>query len=110
VSTIYLVQGDTGPQIFISVTREDSGAAIDVSGGTARLKVRKKGSTTLDFTLTAANTGNNLAEGKLYFSLDGGQLATIASGNYEGEVELTLSSGIIETVYEKIDIVIREDF
>ncbi len=110
MSTIYLVQGDTGPQIFISVTREDSGAAIDVSGGTARLKVRKKGSTTLDFTLTAANTGNNLAEGKLYFSLDGGQLATIASGNYEGEVELTLSSGIIETVYEKIDIVIREDF
>lgn len=110
MSTIYLVQGDTGPQIFISVTREDSGLAIDVSGGSARLKVRKKGSTTLDFTLTAANTGNNLAEGKLYFSLDGGQLATIASGNYEGEVELTLSSGIIETVYEKIDIVIREDF
>ena len=110
MSTIYLVQGDTGPQIFISVTREDSGAVIDVSGGTARLKVRKKGSTTLDFTLTASNTGNNLAEGKLYFSLDGGQLATIASGNYEGEVELTLSSGIIETVYEKIDIVIREDF
>lgn len=110
MSTIYLVQGDTGPQIFITVTREDTGLAIDVSGGTARLKVRKKGSSTLDFTLTAADIGDNLAEGKLYFSLDGGQLATIASGNYEGEVELTFSDGIIETVYERVDIVIREDF
>lgn len=110
MTTIYLVQGDTGPQIFITVTREDTGAAVDVSGGSARLKVRKKGSTTLSFTLTAANAGSNLQEGKLYFSLDGGQLATIASGNYEGEVELTFSDGIIETVYERIGIEIREDF
>jgi len=110
VSTIYLVQGDTGPQIFITVTREDTGDAVDVSGGSARLKVRKKGSTTLDFTLTAADVGDNLENGKLYFSLDGGQLATITSGNYEGEVEMTMSDGIIETVYEQVDIVIREDF
>jgi len=110
VSTIYLVQGDTGPQIYISVTREDTGDAIDVSGGSARLKVRKKGSTALEFTLTAADIGSNLEEGNLYFSLDGGQLATIASGNYEGEVELTFSDGVIETVYEPVNIVIREDF
>ena len=110
MTTIYLVQGDTGPQIYITVTREDTGTAVDVSGGSARLKVRKKGSTTIDFTLTAADIGSNLAEGKLYFSLDGGQLATIASGNYEGEVEMTMSDGIIETVYERVDIVIREDF
>jgi len=110
VSIIYLVQGDTGPQIYITVTREDTGAAVDVSGGTARLKVRKKGSSTVNFTLTAANIGSNLEEGKLYFSLDGGQLATIASGNYEGEVEMTMSDGIVETVYERVDIVIREDF
>ena len=110
MSTIYLVQGDTGPQIYISVTREDTGAAIDVSGGSARLKVRKKGSTTLAFTLVASDVGSNLQEGKLYFSPDGGQLATIASGNYEGEVELTLSSGVVETVFERVDIVIREDF
>lgn len=110
MSTIYLVQGDTGPQIYITVTREDTGAAIDVSGGSARLKVRKKGSTTLDFTLTAANISSSLEEGKLYFSLDGGELATITAGNYEGEVELTLADSTVETVYEQVDIVIREDF
>jgi hypothetical protein len=110
VTTIYLVQGDTGPQIYITVTREDTGAAIDVSGGSARLKVRKKGTDTLSFTLTAADIGSNLEEGKLYFSLDGGQLATISAGNYEGELELTLADATVETVYEQVDIVIREDF
>ena len=110
MTTIYLVQDDTGPQIYISVKREDTGEAVDVSGGSARLKVRKKGLDTLSFTLTAADVGDNFENGNLYFSLDGGQLATIAAGNYEGEVEMTMGDGIIETVYERVDIVIREDF
>jgi hypothetical protein len=110
VSTIYLVQGDTGPQIFITVTREDTGVAVDVSSGTARLKVRKKGTDTVLFTLVASDVGENLESGNLYFSLDGGQLATIAAGNYEGELELTLADSTVETVYERVDIVIREDF
>jgi hypothetical protein len=110
VTTIYLVQGDTGPQIYIKVTRDDTGLPIDVSGGSASFLVRKKGHTTVLFTLAAANIGSNLAEGNLYFSLDGGQLATIAGGNYEGEVQLTLGDGTIETVFERVSIVIREDF
>lgn len=110
MTTIYLVQGDTGPQIFINVTREDTGVAVDVSGGSAKLKVRKKGTDTVSFTLTASDVGSNLEDGNLYFSLDGGQLATIAAGNYEGELELTLADSTVETVYERVDIVIREDF
>lgn len=110
MTTIYLVQGDTGPQIRIGVTREDTGLAVDVGGGTARLKVRRKGSDAVIFTLIASDIGDNLETGTLYFSLDGGQLSDIAAGNYEGEVELTLSDGIVETVYESIPIVIREDF
>lgn len=110
MTTIYLVQGDTGPQVFITVTREDTGTAVDVSGGSAKLKVRKKGTDTVSFTLTASDIGSNLEGGKLYFSLDGGQLATIAAGNYEGEVELTLADATVETVFERVEIVIREDF
>lgn len=110
MTTIYLVQGDTGPQIKINVTREDTGLAVDVSGGSAKLKVRRKGTEAVTFTLTASDIGENLENGTLYFSLDGGQLATIAAGSYEGEVELTLADTTVETVYEKVDIVIREDF
>lgn len=110
MTTIYLVQGDTGPQIKINITREDTGTAVDVSGGSAKLKVRKKGTDTVSFTLTASDIGDNLLNGILIFSLDGGQLATIAAGNYEGEVEITLSDGTVETVFERVDVVIREDF
>ena len=110
MSTIYLVQGDTGPQIKINVKREDTGAAIDVSGGSAKLKVRKKGDPTLAFTLNATDVGSNLQEGTLLFSLSGNQIATIEAGNYEGEVELTLGDSSVETIYEPISIVIREDF
>lgn len=110
MTTIYLVQGDTGPQIKITLTREGTGAAVDLSGGTARLKVRKKGSASTLFTLTSSDIGDNLENGLLYFSLDGGQLATITPGKYEGEIEATFSDAIVETVYEKVDIVIREDF
>lgn len=110
MTTIYLVQGDTGPQIKLTVTREDTGYPIDVSGGSALLKVRKRGESTLEFTLTAQNVGDDLENGVLVFSLSGGQLATIAAGNYDGEVEITLSDSTVETVYEKLDIVIREDF
>tara|TARA_Y100000385_G_C12924109_1_gene563873 strand:- start:290 stop:604 length:315 start_codon:yes stop_codon:yes gene_type:complete len=104
------VQGDTGPQIKVAVTREDTGVAISLDGGAAALKVRKKGSETLAFTLSASDIGDNLQDGLLFFSLDGGQLATIAAGNYEGEVELTLADATVETIFEKVDIVIREDF
>lgn len=110
MSTIYLVQGDTGPQIYITVTREDTGDAIDLSGGSAKLKVRKKGETSLAFTLNASDVGDHLLEGKLYFSLSGGQLETIAAGSYEGEIELTFSDTSVETIYEPVDIKIREDF
>ena len=110
MTTIYLVQGDTGPQIYMKVTREDTGQAVDVSGGSAVLLVRKRGQTAILFTLSAADVGSNLEDGNLYFSLDGGQLATIAGGSYEGELQLTLGDGIIETVYERVSIVIREDF
>ena len=107
MTTIYLVQGDTGPQIKINVKREDTDAAIDVSGGSAKLKVRKQGASALAFTLTATDVGQNLQEGTLIFSLSGDELATIDAGNYEGEVELTLSDSSVETVYDPIPIVIR---
>ena len=110
MSTIYLVQGDTGPQIQISITRDGTGSAVDISGGSAALKVKRKGTDSLAFTLNASNVGDNLENGILYFSLDGGQLSSITPGSYEGEVELTLGDSTVETVFEKVDIVIREDF
>ena len=74
-----------------------------------RLKVRKAGQSDVLFTLTATDTGDNLENGICIFGLDGGDLATITT-KYDGEVEITFSNSTVETVYEKIPIVVREDF
>mgnify|MGYP001546091452 CR=1 FL=1 len=109
MSTINLVQGDTGPQIKVTLTREDTGEVIDASGGTVRLKVRKRGASTLAFTLTALDVGQNLEEGIAIFAFSDGDL-DLDPGYYEGEIEITLSDSTIETVYETLEFFIREDF
>lgn len=109
MSTINLVQGDTGPQIKVTVTREDTGAVVDMSGGTVRLKVRKRGSATLAFTLIANDVGDNLSEGIAIFAFSEGDL-DIDPGNYQGEIEITFSDSTIETIYETLDFFVREDF
>jgi len=109
MSTINLVQGDTGPQIKVTVTREDTGAAVDMSGGTVRLKVRKRGSSTLAFTLLALDTGTNLENGIALFTFNTGDL-DVPPGNYQGEVEITFEDSTVETIYETLDFFVREDF
>ena len=109
MTTLFLVQGDTGPQIQVNLTRADTGSAVDCSGGTATLKVRARGSDTTLFTLTAANSGTDLQDGKLIFSV-GNNIATIDAGSYEGEVNVAFSDGTVETVFEVVDLVIRDDF
>ena len=109
MSTINLVQGDTGPQIKVTITREDTGEVVDMSGGTVRLKVRKRGASTLSFTLTATDVGQNLQEGIAIFAFSEGDL-DIDPGNYQGEIEITFSDSSIETIYETLDFFVREDF
>jgi len=109
MTTLFLVQGDTGPQVQVNLTRADTGSAVDCSGGTCTMKVRARGSDATLFTMTAANIGTNLQDGKLIFSVSN-NLATIDAGSYEGEVNVVFSDGTIETVFEVVDLVIRDDF
>ena len=105
----YLVQGDTGPQIKVTVTRDETGDVVDMSGATVYLKIRPKNSKTLSLTLTATDVGTNLASGIAIFVFSDGDL-DIEPGNYEGEVEINFTDGSIETVYELVELFVREDF
>ena len=104
-----LVQGDQAPQIQATLTRDDTGAVIDFSGGSCALKFRAKGTTTTLFTLAAADVGDNFSEGKAIFSFSGTQL-NLDEGYYEGELEVTYSSGKVETIFQVLDFYIRDDF
>ena len=106
---LYLVQGDTGPQIKVTLTREDTGLVEDLSNATVSLHFKKKGTSTVLFTITGQNTPEEEVVGEAYFVFSSGQL-NLDAGNYVGEVEVVLQTGVRETVYEIIQFVLREDF
>jgi|TARA_R110000803_G_scaffold208499_1_gene277214 hypothetical protein len=104
-----LVQGDQAPQIQAVLTREDDGSVINFASGSCALKFRAKDTTTVLFTLAAADVGDNFQDGIAIFSFSGTQL-DIDAGYYEGEIEITYSSGTIETVFAVLNFYLRADF
>ena len=107
--TYQLVKGDQAPQIQAVLKRQDDNSIIDFSGVSCALKFRAKGSTSTLFTLAAADVGDNFEDGIAVFSFSGTQLA-INQGYYEGEIEITYSSGSVETVFKVLDFYVRDDF
>ena len=84
--TYELVSGDTAPQIQATITRDDTGAVVNLTGATVRMYFRKKGTTTTN------------------------DLANIAQGYYEGEIEITYADSNKETIFKILDFFIRSDF
>jgi len=104
-----LVQSDQAPQVQAVLTRQDDSSVIDFSGGSCALKFRAKGTTTILFTLAAADVGGNFAAGIAVFSFSGTQL-DLSEGYYEGEIEITYDGGTVETVFQVLDFYVRADF
>lgn len=105
---IKLVQGDTRPQIQVTLTDENTGLPIDITNATCRLKFRAAGSSTLVDTLTGVVS--NGPAGMVVFGWNPTSL-DVEPGDYEGEVEVTFpSSGGVQTVYELLKFKVREDF
>lgn len=104
--TYKYVQGDTGPQIQVTITSAD-GTATDLTGGSVTLHFRAAGTTTVLFSRTLALL--DATNGKAVLQWQTGDL-NVDAGNYEGELETVLSSGLRETRYEILKFKIREDF
>lgn len=105
---IKLVRGDTRPQVKLTLTDETTGLPIDITGATVLMKFRAVGSTTLVDTLTG--TVINGAAGVVVIPWNPTTLA-VDAGDYEGEVEVTYSSGQgVQTVYDLLKFKVREDF
>lgn len=107
---IYLVKNDVGSQISATITREDNGQAVDLRNSTQRLRFRKVGTTDVIFTLTGEALGEAAElQGIAVFTFSGSDLDR-DPGRYEGEIEVTFPDANIETVYETVQFIIREDF
>jgi len=108
--TVYLVQGDAGSQVKATITREDTGSAVDLTDATPRLKFKKKNTTTVLATIaSSASSPSDLESGVAIFAFTSTHL-DVAPGQYVGEIEVSFDSGNIETVYEELDIMVREDY
>ena len=107
---IQVVKGDTGPQLKATVTRSDTGEAF-IGSGSINLRVRKKGTTSIISTIALDAVLSNLSSGVLVFPLSTFLTnSTTTEGFYEAEIEFTLADGSIMSVFELIDIKVREDF
>jgi len=104
--TYKYVQGDTGPQIQVTITDTD-GAAVDLTNGSVTLHFRAAGTTTVLFSRALALADATNGQAVLQWATTD---LNVDAGNYEGEIETVLSSGRRETRYELLKFKIREDF
>jgi hypothetical protein len=120
LTTIDLVQGDQLPEIQIILKDSNTAAsgaildaddpttfaALDLTGGSVRMRVRTVGQTSLIDTLIGTIT--NATGGVVVFVFDSDTLA--ASGVIEGEIEFTDSSLRTQTVMDLIKFKVRSQF
>jgi len=120
LTTINLVQGDQLPEIEITLKDSNTAAAglvldtddpttfaaLDLTNGSVRMRVRTVGQTALIDTLLGTIT--NPTQGKVTFLFDSDTLSS--SGVLEGEIEFTDSSSRTQTVLDLIKFKVRSQF
>jgi hypothetical protein len=108
MSTIKLVRNDTGPQLRLTLTDSLTGSAVDLTSATVTLHLRAVDTTTVlvsrNATILAPAT-NGIAV-IIWQATD----LDLVAGEYEGEVETVLASGLRETIFDLLQFTVREDF
>jgi hypothetical protein len=108
MAIIKLVRNDTAPQLRLSVTDTLTGTVVNLTGATVTLHFRAANSTTVLFsrpaTLIPPATNGIAVIAWEEDDLD------VAAGEYEGEIEVVLATGIRETIFDPLQFVVREEF
>ena len=120
--TINLVAGDTKPEINLTLKDSNTAASgqtldeddsttwavIDITDPTIKVKFRLLGATSILDTMTCVKVAPT-TDGKCYMPWNATTL-DVAAGTYEGEIELTYTSGAILTLYDRLKFKVRDDF
>lgn len=106
---IRLVQGDTRPPLVVTLTDATTGAAINISGCTVRLKFREVGAEELRATVVGSVTDG--VSGAVAFDWFSEPTSlTGEPGDYEAEIEITFPDTTIQTVYDTLKFKLRQEF
>lgn len=103
------VQGDTGPQIRVTLTNEDSDEAVDLTSATVTLHFREAGAESVLFSREFFINPDEATQGIAVLQWNEGDL-DVDAGTYEGEIEVIRGNGVRETLYDKLKFKVREDF
>ena len=106
---IKLVQGDTRPALVITLTDDNTGNPITLTGASAVLRFRSVGGSTVLTTLNGTVTDAVNGVVAFYWASVPTSL-NVEAGDYEGEIEITFADGQIQTVYDLLKFKVREDF
>ena len=106
VDKITLVKGDTGPPMVVTLTNEETGTAINVSGATVTLEFYELGEEEPRSVLSGVLTDPANGKVTFYFTEDVNALDG-EEGPYEGEIKIVFADGTIQTVYDKLKFWVR---
>lgn len=106
---IKLVQGDTGPQVRLTLTDDITGDAINLTGATVTLHFRALGGTSPLFSRQIYVNPQTTTEGKAVITWAEGDL-NVEPGEYEGEIEIFWAgTGLRQTLYDMLKFKVRGD-
>jgi len=105
---IKLVRNDTGPQIKLTLTNELTNLPIDLTNASVTLHFRAVDTEVVLFSRQATILVGMATQGICYIEWAAGNL-DVEAGDYEGEIEVVLSSGLRETIFTLLKFKVREE-
>jgi|TARA_B110000908_G_scaffold101879_1_gene120090 hypothetical protein len=106
--TIKLVRNDTLPQLSITLTNKTDSTPIDLTNvATIAMKIRPLGGSVVKVSIPMYRTAPYI-DGNAFMEFPDGALDT--SGTFTGEVEITYTSGAIQTVFDEVKFEVRKDY
>jgi len=108
-NVIKLVQGDTLPEVTLTLTDQSDDTPLDLSAATTTVvvKLRALGGSTVLSTLSCWKPSGG-ADGVVRFAFPAPTL-DIASGQYQGEIEMSFNGQIL-TVFDLLQFTLRAEF
>jgi hypothetical protein len=106
--TLKLVQNDTLPQLIIALTDKTDSSAIDLTNvATILVKLKPLGGTAVKVSMPAYRN-SPFTSGNMFLDFPAGALDT--TGVFTAEIELTYSSGRIQTVFDELKFEVRGEY
>ncbi len=111
VATNYTFQCEQGASFDeVVIWKNSAGVAINNTGYTARMQIRREPDSSIIAELTTANNKIELggANGEIQLVLSAAETAALAAGDYLYDLELVSAGGSVSRIVEGVFSVIRE--